>query len=365
MPKEESMKPSIEDTLSLKLKQLLEHLGYAFLMEGSKLPIIVSSTLLNDQKAKLFEIMRSRQRAIAWKIIDIKGISPSFCTRKILMVEEFKSVVQPQRHLNPNMKEVVKKEDKAKDWLYYLPSSSITTWNEMKRLFLDKFFPATRAANIRKEICCITQFTGETLYEYWKRFKQLCAKCPHHQISPQLLIQYFYEGLLPMDRSMIDAASGGALVDKMPEEAKQLISNMAENSQQFGTRADGATRRVNEVLVRCDETNLVLNWEKCHFMVQEGIVLGHKISSKGFEVDRAKIETIEKLSPPPSVKAIRSFLGHAGFYRRFIKDFSKIARPLTRLLEKDVDFIFDEECIIAFTSLKAKLVNAPIMVALD
>ncbi|XP_048227305.1 LOW QUALITY PROTEIN: uncharacterized protein LOC125369336 [Ricinus communis] len=117
----------------------------------------------------------------------------------------------------------------------------------MKRLFLDKFFPATRAANIRKEIYGITQFIGETLYEYWERFKQLCAKCPHHQISPQLLIQYFYEGLLPMDRSMIDAASGGALVDKTPEEAKQLISNMAENSQQFGTRADGATRRVNEV----------------------------------------------------------------------------------------------------------------------
>ncbi|XP_048229526.1 uncharacterized protein LOC125370008 [Ricinus communis] len=137
--------------------------------------------------------------------------------------------------------------DKARDWLYYLPSSSITTWNEMKRLFLDKFFPATRAANIRKEICGITQFTGETLYEYWERFKQLCASCPHHQISQQLLIQYFYEGLLPMDRNMIAAASGGALVDKTPKEAKQLISNMAENSQQFGTRADGAIRRVNKV----------------------------------------------------------------------------------------------------------------------
>ena len=77
-------------------------------------------------------------------------------------------------------------------------------------------------------------------------------------------------------------------------------------------------------------------------MVTEGIILGDKISSKGIEVDRAKIETTEKLPPLTSVKVIRSFLGHAGFYRRFIKDFFKIARPLTRLLEKDVPFNFDE-----------------------
>ena len=75
-----------------------------------------------------------------------------------------------------------------------------------------------------------------------------------------------------------------------------------------------------KVLKRCEETNLVLNWEKCHFMVREGIVLGHRISSKGLEADRAKIDVIEKLPPLMNVKGIRSFLGHAGFYRRFIKD---------------------------------------------
>ena len=123
--------------------------------------------------------------------------------------------------------------DLAKDWLYYLPSGSITSWNELKRMFLEKYFPASRAATIRKEICGIRQDAGETLYEYWERFKRLCASCPHHQISDQLLIQYFYEGLLSMDRSMIDAASGGALVDLTPVAAKNLISNMATNSQQF------------------------------------------------------------------------------------------------------------------------------------
>ena len=88
-----------------------------------------------------------------------------------------------------------------------------------------------------------------------------------------------------------------------------------------------------------------------------------KISHKGIEVDNAKVETIAKLPPPSSVKAIRSFLGHAGFYRRFIKDFSKIARPLTRLLEKDVPFHFNDEYLKAFETLKDKLTKALTMVA--
>ena len=85
-------------------------------------------------------------------------------------------------------------------------------------------------------------------------------------------------------------------------------------------------------MIRCEETNLVLNWEKCHFMVQEGIVLGHRISARVIEVNRAKIEAIEKLPPPSSVKGIKRFLGHTGFYRRFIKDFSQIAKLLSKLL---------------------------------
>ncbi|XP_073120959.1 uncharacterized protein [Henckelia pumila] len=117
----------------------------------------------------------------------------------------------------------------------------------MKQQFLEKFFPASRAVNIRKDICGIRQLHGETLYEYWERFKQLCASCPQHQISEQLLVQYFYEGLLVFDRNMIDAASGGALVNKTPQEARDLISSMAANAQQFGTREDNAPRKVNEV----------------------------------------------------------------------------------------------------------------------
>jgi hypothetical protein len=96
-------------------------------------------------------------------------------------------------------------------------------------------------------------------------------------------------------------------------------------------------------------------------MVNEGIVLGHKISERGIEVDRAKVEAIEKMPCPRDVKGICSILGHAGFYRRFIKDFSKISKPLTILLQKDVPFVFDDDCKEAFKILKKALTTAPIV----
>jgi len=96
-------------------------------------------------------------------------------------------------------------------------------------------------------------------------------------------------------------------------------------------------------------------------MVREGIVLGHLVSERGIEVDKAKIEVIEQLPPPVKVKGIRSFLAHAGFYRRFIKDFSQIARPLTNLLAKDAPFEFTNECLKAFHTLKKALILAPII----
>nr|GFB37783.1 DNA-directed DNA polymerase [Tanacetum cinerariifolium] len=119
------------------------------------------------------------------------------------------------------------------------------------------------------------------------------------------------------------------------------------------------------MLKRCEDTNLCLNWEKSHFMVKEGIVLGHKISKQGIEVDKAKVDVITKLPHTTTVKGIRIFLGHAGFYRRFIKDFSKIDRPMTRLLKKDTPFIFSQKCVDAFQTLKRKLTEAPILIAPD
>ncbi|GJT78435.1 reverse transcriptase domain-containing protein [Tanacetum coccineum] len=133
----------------------------------------------------------------------------------------------------------------------------------------------------------------------------------------------------------------------------------------FGSSFDHCLSNLDKMLTRCEETNLVLNWEKCHFMVKECIVLGHKISHAGIEVDRAKIEAISKLPHPTNVKSILIFLGHAGFYRRFIKDFSKITRPMTQLLMKDAKFEFSNECVEAFETLKKELTKAPIMVKPD
>ncbi|KAL4354030.1 hypothetical protein GQ457_06G010660 [Hibiscus cannabinus] len=129
----------------------------------------------------------------------------------------------------------------------------------------------------------------------------------------------------------------------------------------FGDNFDTCLSNLEKVLTRSEETDLVLNWGKCHFMVDQGILLGHKISSEGIEVDKAKVGVISKLPPPNSVKGVRSFLGHACFYRRFIQNFSKISKPLCNLLEQDKIFNFDESCAKAFEDLKKQLASAPIV----
>nr|GEU78213.1 DNA-directed DNA polymerase [Tanacetum cinerariifolium] len=133
----------------------------------------------------------------------------------------------------------------------------------------------------------------------------------------------------------------------------------------FGDSFSSCLSHLDIMLQRCEDTKLVLNWEKCHFMVKDGIVLGHKISKNGLEVDRAKVDVIAKLPYPTTVKCVRSFLGHVGFYRRFIQDFSKIARSMIHLLEKETLFVFSKDCIDAFETLKKKLTEAPILVVPD
>ena len=129
----------------------------------------------------------------------------------------------------------------------------------------------------------------------------------------------------------------------------------------YGENFEKCMFNLETILHRCIEKNLVLNWEKCHFMVSQGIVLGHIISEKGIEVDKAKVDLISKLPPPTNVKTVRQFLGHAGFYRRFIQDFSKIAKPLYKLLEKDAKFEWDSKCQQRFEELKTHLITTPIV----
>ncbi|CAH9146939.1 unnamed protein product [Cuscuta epithymum] len=133
-------------------------------------------------------------------------------------------------------------KDTAKDWLFYLPSGSINTWAQMKKCFLDRYYPASISSSLKKQISNIEQKDDESLYEFWERFKKLCASCPYHGYSEQDLILYFYDGLVDDDRRMVNAACGGGIVNKTPSQAINLISELAENSRQFGRRS--STRRV-------------------------------------------------------------------------------------------------------------------------
>ena len=142
---------------------------------------------------------------------------------------------------------------------------------------------------------------------------------------------------------------------------ERIIEVFMDNITIYESTFDECLVNLEAVLNQCIEKDLVLNWEKYHFMVHQGIVLGHIISKQGIEVDKAKVELIVKLPSPSTVKGVRQFLGHAGFYRRFIKDFSKLARPLCELLVKDAKFVWDDRCQRSFEKLKLFLTTPPIV----
>ncbi|KAL1557082.1 hypothetical protein AAHA92_12614 [Salvia divinorum] len=142
---------------------------------------------------------------------------------------------------------------------------------------------------------------------------------------------------------------------------EECIEIFIDDFTVYGDTFEKWLHNLNLVLERCQKKSLVLNFEKCHFMVTEGIVLGHVVSERGIQVDQAKVDVIAKLSFPTNQKEICGFLGHAGFYRRFIKDFARIAQPLTRLLQNEVEFDINEACKEAFHLLKERLISAPII----
>ncbi|CAN6720960.1 unnamed protein product [Malus baccata var. baccata] len=163
--------------------------------------------------------------------------------------------------------------EKAKDWLYELAPGTVTSWESMKRAFLEKFFPTSRVILLQKRISGIQQEEGESFPTYYERFKSLVTSCPHHQMKEELLLQYFYEGLLPIERQMLDASAGGALVDKTPTAAKTLIANRALNTQQYegvGQRGTPRQHQVNEVSAITELQNQMANLTTLLSQVVEG-----------------------------------------------------------------------------------------------
>ncbi|KAL0298942.1 UNVERIFIED_CONTAM: Retrovirus-related Pol polyprotein from transposon.6 [Sesamum radiatum] len=142
---------------------------------------------------------------------------------------------------------------------------------------------------------------------------------------------------------------------------EQFIEVFTDDFTVYGNSFDDCLQKLTRVLERCIEKNLVLNYKNYHFMVDQGLILRHIVSSKGIEVDKSKIDVIKSLPYPTSVREIHSFLGHVGFYRRFIKDFSKIAQPLCTLLQKDASIEFIDACARAFDKLKDSLTSATVI----
>ncbi|GJX89392.1 reverse transcriptase domain-containing protein [Tanacetum coccineum] len=372
-------KSSIDEPPEVELKDLPPHLKYAFLEDNNKLPVIIAKDLSVDEKTALIKVLKSRKQAIAWKLSDIKGINPEFCSHKILREDDYEPAVQHQRRVNPKIHDVIKKEvEKLLDVVLIYPISD-SPWVSPVHC-VPKKGGMTVVTNDENELVPTRLVTGWRVCIDYRKLNEATRK-DHFPLPfmDQMLerlagneyycfldgfLGYFQIPIDPKDqeKTTFTCPYGTFAYRRMPfglcnapgtfqRCMMAIFHDMIEKTMEvfmddfsvFRNSFSTCLSNLEKMLKRCEDTNLALNWEKSHFMVKEGIVLGHKISKKGIEVDKAKIDV--------------------GFYRRFIKDFSNISRPMTHLLEKNTPFIFSEECIQAFQTLKKKLTEAPILIA--
>nr|GEZ34534.1 reverse transcriptase domain-containing protein [Tanacetum cinerariifolium] len=328
-------KSSDDEPPEVELKELPPHLEYAFLGENNKWPVIIAKYLSVNEKSALIDVLKSRKKAISWELTDIRGIDPEFCSHKIFLEGDFSPKVQSQRRVNPKIHDVIKKEvKKLLDAELIYPISN-SPW-EMSIIVSSMAFPVTFR------------------FPSTRRTKKTTFTCPYGTFAYKRMPFGICNAPGTFRRCMM------AIFHDMIEQTMEVFMN---DFSVFRNSFSTFLTNLERMLKQCEDTKLTLNWEKSHFMVKEGIVFGHKILKKGIEVDKAKIEVISKLPHPTTFEGIRSFLRHAGFYRRFIKDFSKISRTMTHLLEKNSPFIFLNDCIQAFRTLKEKLTEAPILIA--
>ncbi|GKC89711.1 reverse transcriptase domain-containing protein [Tanacetum coccineum] len=279
------IKSSIDDPPEPELKDLPSHLEYAFLEETNKLPVIIAKNLKDDEKARLLKVLKSHKHAIAWKISDIKGNDPQFCTHKILMEDDFKPAVQHQRRVNPKIHEVIKKE--------------VIKLLDARMIYLISDSPWV------SPIHCVPKKGGMTV-----------VTNEDNELIPTRLVTGW--------RVCIDyrKLNDATRKDHFPFPfMDQMLERLAGN--EYYCFLDGFSRYFQIPIDSCmmaifydmiEETMEVFMddfSEKCHFMVKEGIILGHKISKDGIEVDRAKLDVIAKLPHPTFVKGAENLVaGH-------------------------------------------------------
>lgn len=392
-----SLKPSADEIPTLELKPLPSNLKYAFLGLDSTFPVVISAQLTHDQEGKLMGVLRQHKGTIGWTIADIKGINPLVCTHRIYLEENAKVSREMQRRLNPTMKEVVKTEvlklldvgiiypiadSKWVSPIHVVPKKSGLTIvkNEKNELIPTRISTGWRMCIDYRKLNTATRKDHFPL----PFLDQVLEKVAGHDFYCFLdgFSGYYQIEIAPEDqeKTTFTCPFGTFAFRRMPfglcnapatfqRYMLSIFSDMIENSLKvfmddfsvFGSSFAACLTNLQAVLARCEEKHLLLNWEKCHFMVQQGIVLGHIVSSRSIEVDKAKIELISKLPIPKTVKEIRSFLGHAEFYKRFIQNFSSISKSLCELLKNDVAFEWTSYCQNAFDKLKTLLTTAPIM----
>ncbi|CAN6583788.1 unnamed protein product [Malus baccata var. baccata] len=394
--------PSIVQPPTLELKPLPSHLKYVFLGEDQTLPVIISSSLTAQEEDKLIRVLKEHKSAIGWTLADIKGISPTTCMHRILLEEGAKPSREAQRRLNPPMLEVVKKEViKLLDCGVIYPISD-SRWVSPVQV-VPKKSGVTVVKNEEQELVPTRVVTGWRVCIDYRKLNAMTRKdhfpLPFLDQMLERMDYGWYRGTarlgdgvwmlggrcgdeewwwksagmkekwflrrMPFGLCNAPATFQRCMVSIFSDYVEKIIEIFMDDFSVFGNSFDHCLNNLTLILKRCVETNLVLNWEKYHFMVKQGIVLGHIISEKGIEVDKSKVDLVRHLPSPTSVREVRSFLGHAGFYRRFIKDFSKIAQPLCRLLQKEVVFEFDDACSTTFKHLKEALTSAPIITPPD
>ncbi|CAN6586207.1 unnamed protein product [Malus baccata var. baccata] len=373
--------PSIIQAPILELKPLPSHLKYIFLGENVTLPAIISSSLTAQEEEKLFRVLKEFKSALGWTLADIKGISPTTCMHHILLEKGAKPTREAQRRLNPPMMEVVKKEIiKLLDCGVIYPISD-SRWVSPIQC-LPKKSGVTVVENAENELVPMRIQTGWRVCIDYRKINATTRK-DHFplpfldQMLERLAGHSFY--------CFLDGYSGYNQIVIAPDDQEKTtftcpFGTFAYRRMPFGLCNAPATFQRCMVSIFSDYVEKIIeifmddfsvfgdSFDKCLdnlTLILKRIVLGHIISKKGIEVDKSKVDLVRYLPSPTSVREVRSFLGHAGFYRRFIKDFSKIAQPLCRLLQKDVSFEFNEACEKAFKHLKELLTTAPIITPPD
>nr|GEV10606.1 reverse transcriptase domain-containing protein [Tanacetum cinerariifolium] len=309
---EKIVKSSVDEPPEVELKDLSPHLECAFLEGDNKLPVIISKELGDEEKSALIKALKSYN--IAWKLSDIQGIYPEFYTHKILMEEDYKPAVQHQRRVNPKIYDIIKKEvEKLFDTGLIYPISD-SPWVSPVH-YVPKKGGFTVVKNEENELIPTRLVTRWRVCIDYRKLNEATRK--YHfplpfmdQMLERLAGNEFYcflDGFsgyfeIPIDpRNQEKTTYMLAIFHDMVEKTMEVF--MDEFSV-FGNSFENCLSRLGKMLQRCEDTNLSLNWEKSHFMVIEGIVLGHKISKNGTKVDRAKVDVIAKLPHPTTIKVL-------------------------------------------------------------